>query len=261
MFKNLGLQAWTIRDFVTDPEFADLSFRRVKELGYTELQTAGDFVGGYALMAELLAKNGLRVVGTHYDYDRILKDPEATVADHRILGTTNIGIGGLPHEARQSVGALRDFVNTFNRAAEQYAKEGFKLTYHNHSFEFVKIDGSKSLMDIFAEEFDPKNISFVFDTCWAATSGSDVTAWMRKLAGRIDILHLKDCAVHIPGSSSRPEFKLSEVGYGNLDWDSILKAAEEIGVKHYVVEQDQDFTETPFNSLRMSAEFLKKYRA
>jgi sugar phosphate isomerase/epimerase len=54
---------------------------------------------------------------------------------------------------------------------------------------------------------------------------------------------------------------MTEIGNGNLDWDSIIKTAEKVGVKHYVVEQDAYFTESPFNSLKMSADFLKKYRA
>ncbi len=259
MIQTLGFQAWTIRDYMNDAEFADLALRRANALGYTEMQTAGDFVGGYQMLTELCRKNNIAIIGSHYDYGRIVNDPETTIADHRIMGTTNIGIGGLPHEARQSLSALHAFVDQFNRLAEQYAKEGFKLTYHNHSFEFEKIDGTKTLMDVFAEEFDRDNISFVLDTCWVAASGSDVTAWMRRLAGRIDILHLKDCSVKIPGSSSRPEFRLAEVGYGNLDFDSIIKTAADIGVKHYTVEQDQDFTETAINSLSMSADFLKKY--
>ena len=159
---------------------------------------------------------------------------------------------------RTDLGELKKFIADFNRAAESYAKHGFKLTYHNHHFEFVRIDGYKTLMDILAEELDPNNISFVADTCWIAAGGASVNAWLEKLAGRIDILHLKDLTVvHDNTVGIKPY--LTEVGYGNLDWDSILKTAEQIGVKHYVVEQDTNFTGSPFNSLGMSAEFLKKW--
>lgn len=49
-------------------------------------------------------------------------------------------------------------------AATLYAKEGYKLTYHNHSFEFVKIRDNKTIMDYLYEQLDPQNVSFVFDT-------------------------------------------------------------------------------------------------
>ncbi len=39
-----------------------------------------------------------------------------------------------------------------------------------------------------------------------------------------------------------------------------MAKAEEIGVKHYVVEQDNNWTPTPIDRLRISAEFLEKYR-
>jgi len=62
-----------------------------------------------------------------------------------------------------------------------------------------------------------------------------------------------------PDSRQR-NLQLAEIGNGNLCWDHILATAEKTGVKHYVVEQDSNFDGTPFNSLRMSAEFLAKYR-
>ena len=38
-----------------------------------------------------------------------------------------------------------------------------------------------------------------------------------------------------------------------------IETAEKIGVKSYVVEQDTNFVGSPFNSLKMSADFLAKY--
>ena len=257
MFQKLGFQLFTIRDFIQDLDFADLSLARMRELGYTETQTAG-FYGDHRLLAELLKKNDISVVGTHYPLAKILEDPAETMEIHRAYGTTNIGVGALPHESRQSLAALREFIKKYNDAAKLYAKEGFRLTYHNHNFEFERIDGYKTLMEVFYEEFDP-NISFVLDTCWVAAGGGDVCAWMRKLAGRLDILHLKDYTVRV-AASNHPDILLTEIGNGNLDWDSIMACAEEIGVKHYCVEQDNNWNQTPFNSLRMSAEFLKKYQ-
>ncbi|MBQ9801883.1 MAG: sugar phosphate isomerase/epimerase [Clostridia bacterium] len=258
MFQNLGLQLYTIRDFMKDPEFADLAFKTVHDLGYTEVQTAGKPAFDNQLFYDLLKKNGLSIVGTHYDTQKVLYDYEHTVALHRMWHTTNIGIGGMPKEPRTDLAALKTFIDDFNRAAEVYAKEGFKLTYHNHSFEFVRIDGFKTVMDLLYENLDPQNTSFVLDTCWVAGGGADVTDWMEKLAGRIDILHLKDLYLKQEDGKNLPW--MAEVGYGNLAWDKIMATAEKIGVKHYVVEQDNAFHGTPFNSLKMSADFLAKYR-
>lgn len=48
------------------------------------------------------------------------------------------------------------------------------------------------MMDVLVDGLDPKTTSFVLDTYWVQHGGGDVRAWMEKLAGRIDILHLKD---------------------------------------------------------------------
>ena len=259
MFKNLGVQLYTIRDFMKDPEFADLSFQKLAQMGYTEAHTAGNGLGDDALFAELLKKNGISIIGTHYDYDEILNNPEKTMEVHRMWGTTNVGIGGMPAKPRQNLDELKAFISQFNKAAEQYAKHGFRLTYHNHHFEFVRIDGYKTLMDLLYEGLDPATTSFVLDTCWVSAGGGDVCDWMEKLEGRLDILHLKDMALKKDDVKGYQPY-LTEVGHGNLAWDKIMATAEKIGVKHYVVEQDMNWKGTPFNSLQMSADFLAKYR-
>ena len=255
MIKKLGFQLYTVRDFIGDYEFADVAFGKLAKMGYTEVQTFGRPFDE-KLFYELLQKHGISVIGTHYDLKKICEDPEGTVALHRMWNTTNIGIGSLPPVAHNNLTELKAFIKQFNDAAAIYAKEGFKLTYHNHSFEFVRIDGYKTIMDVLFEELDPENTSFVLDTCWVAAGAGDVTQWMEKLKGRIDILHLKDACI----DRNNYAVRVTEVGNGNLAWDKIIATAEEIGVKHYIVEQDNGFNRTPFNSLKMSADFLAKYK-
>lgn len=257
MFEKLGLQLFTVRDYLKDPEFADLAFKKLSELGYTEAQTAGIPAFDAKTFGELAAKHGITIVGTHYDYKKILNEPEATMELHRMWGTTNVGIGSMPMPPRTDLGELKKFITEFNRTAEIYAKEGFKLTYHNHNFEFVRIDGYKTVMDLLYEGFDPATVSFVLDTCWVAAGGGDVVEWMEKLAGRIDILHLKDLTMRPQNGGFAPA--VTEIGHGTLAWDRIIDAAERIGVKHYVVEQDGNFRGSPFNSLSDSSAFLAKY--
>ena len=257
MFNKLGVQLYTVRDYLQDPEFADLAFAKLAEMGYTEAHTAGNSFDA-ALFGELLAKHGISVIGTHYDFDKIVNDPEETLRVHKLWNTTNIGIGGMPLEARADLASLKSFIDKFNKAAELYGKDGYRLTYHNHNFEYIRIDGKKTIMDILYEELDPVNTSFVLDTCWVAAGGADVVEWIEKLKGRIDILHLKD--MYMVRDQKYYVAHITEVGNGGLAWDRIMKAAEGIGVKHYVVEQDTHFTKTPFNSLKMSAEFLSKYK-
>ena len=152
-------------------------------------------------------------------------------------------------------------VEEYNAAAAEYAKHGFKLTYHNHSYEFVEVKDGKSMMDLLVEGFDKNNISFVLDTCWVANAGCDVCAWLEKLAGRVDILHLKDLKVYFADEGRwAVRQQLCEIGNGNLAWDRILRTAEATGVKHIVVEQDNSWIDgDPFKSLEFSRKYLDQY--
>ena len=254
MFQNLGVQLYTVRDYLLDPALADFTFHRLAELGYNEAQTAGNAFDA-KIFGELAAKNGIKIVGTHYDYNKILNDPEETMEIHRMWGTTNVGIGGMPKAARTDLGELKAFIAEYNRTAELYAKHGFKLTYHNHNFEFVRIDGYKTIMDLLVEGFDPATVSFVLDTCWVAAGGGDVNAWLQKLAGRIDILHLKDLTIKRDKNNYLvPD--VTEIGHGNIWWKGVIETAEKAGVKYYVVEQDT-CPGDPFDSLKFSADYIK----
>ena len=257
MFKNLGVQLYTARDLMRDPDYADLTFKKLAEMGYSEAHTAGCAFDD-ATFAELLKKHGISIIGTHHSWGKILDDIEGTIALHKLWGTTNIGIGGMPKEPRTDLEALKKFIVDFNRVAEIYAKEGFRLTYHHHNFEFIRIDGNKTVMDLLFEELDPKNTSFVLDTCWLTAGGVDVCEWIEKCRGRLDILHLKDMYLKKEDKYYVPA--ITEVGNGGLAWDRIMKTAEEVGVKHYVVEQDNNFKSSPIESLKESADFLAKYR-
>ena len=257
MFKKLGLQLYTVRDLMKGEDYVDLTLKKVAELGYTEAQTAGEPIAVDKYI-ELAHKHGINFIGSHYNYDKIKNEPEKTMEIHRMWGTTNVGIGAMPGSARSNLDELKKFIAEFNETAELYAKNGFKLTYHNHHFEFMRIDGTKTLMDYLYEGFDKDTISFVLDTCWVAAGGGDIREWLEKLSGRVDILHLKDMKLVQKDGHYVAEY--TEVGNGNIYWKGVLDTAEKTGVKHYVVEQDAAFiANNPLESLKASAEFLKPY--
>jgi sugar phosphate isomerase/epimerase len=54
------------------------------------------------------------------------------------------------------------------------------------------------------------------------------------------------------------EVRMAEIGEGNLNWPAILGAAAAAGVEWYLVEQDQCYDRTPFESLAISYRNLKE---
>ena len=131
-----------------------------------------------------------------------------------------------------------------------------KFTYHNHSFEFVKMANGESAFDILIKELDPETTSFCLDTYWVQHGGGDVCAWIEKLKGRIDILHLKDMQ-RLPHFKDKVGYQFyTEIGQGNMDWERILETADRCGVKYYIVEQDT-CPGDPMDSMKISADYLK----
>lgn len=257
MIKKFGFQAYTIRDLMQTPEGINDAFGKMKALGYDEVQTAGMICVTPEEYAKIAHDNGIKIIGTHEPFDKMRADPEAAMAMHRVLGTTNIGVGGMPMDARENADTCRRFCEQANKFAETIAKEGFKFTYHNHYFEFVRVDGNKTMMDIMFEEFDPKNISFCLDCAWVQNAGADVRYWIEKLEGRLDILHIKD--VYWMKNNPKDYLMPTSIGDGNMYWKGIVESAEKVNVKYYIVEQDNNFFEgDPLKSAARSAKYIKE---
>ena len=155
---------------------------------------------------------------------------------------------------------MNQFIDEFNACACEYAKHGMKLTYHNHSFEFKKLEDGRTLFDHLIEKFDKKNVSFVLDTYWLQHGGKDIREMIELLAGRVDILHLKDmeaCHNYKIGERSINAPAIIEVGSGNLNFKSIIKTAEACGVKYFVVEDDRAVdTGSSYGAVKKSADYI-----
>lgn len=260
MINKLGVQAYTFRDAYSaegaNEQTLAIAFKKIKELGYDEIQTAGFGSIGIEKYASLAHEAGLDIVGTHYDFNEMCNDIDEVMRKHKeILNTSIMGIGGMPLEARESKEALFNFIDTFNKIGDAIKPYGFKLTYHNHHFEFERIDGNRTMMDYLYEELNPETVSFCLDTHWVQRGGGNPTTWIEKLAGRIDILHLKDMAIYNNGTDYVP--LITEIGNGNIDFDSVINIAEKCGVSYYCVEQDICPAD-PMESLKISADYIRK---
>ena len=259
--KEFGLQLYSVRDHMTDEAGIKETFLKLAEMGYTTGQTAGtyDFIAPEKF-AEYAKEAGIKICGTHYNWDRIRNDVEGTVAYHKALGTTNVGIGGMPFDARANVEKLNAFIDEFNACAAKYAEYGMKLTYHNHSFEFKKLEDGRTLFDHLVEKFDKENVSFVLDTYWLQHGGKDIREMIELLAGRVDILHIKDmeaCRDVRVGDATVSVPYITEIGSGNLNFKSIIATAEACGVKYFVVEDDRAVEVGSFEAVKKSADYIK----
>lgn len=259
--KDFGLQLFSIRDRLTNEEDLKDAFLKIAKMGYTSVQTAGtyDWIAPEAF-AKHLKDAGLSVCGTHYSYDRLKNDIEGTVKYHQTIGAKYIGVGGAPSmDVFKTKENLLAFIEEFNGLAEIYSKHGFTLTYHNHATEGIKLDG-KCAYDYMIEGFSEK-VQFCFDTYWAQMSGFNINDTIKRISGRLPILHLKDFQAMVEykleGGKIMHAPRYVEVGSGNLDFASIIAESEKAGTEYFIVEDEYYSTGSSLESVNMSASYIK----
>ncbi len=178
-------------------------------------------------------------------------------------------VEGMPVNYMASVETLKDFCRKAEDIAEKLKKEGIHLYYHNHHVEFQKVEG-RYVIDL-VKEWAP-NVGVELDVHWVQRGGENPVNVIPRLAGSLDLLHLKDYKVYPYGEAlekseddenlMREYFKdcvhFAEVGEGNLDMKAIIEAGLKAGSKYLIVEQDDTYDRDPYESLKISAENLKK---
>ena len=148
-------------------------------------------------------------------------------------------------------------------------KLGMTLLYHNHDFEFMKLDG-KYALDILYDEVSADLLQTELDMCWVNVGGENPVEYLLKYSGRSPVVHLKDFAgdksddmYELIGiekkAPKRPSnFEFRPVGSGKQDFPAILKAAEQAGSSWVVVEQDNpSMGLTPMECAAKSRAYLK----
>lgn len=74
---------------------------------------------------------------------------------------------------------------------EKCQKAGPKLYYHHHAFEFQPTD-RQVLYEILIQALGPALVCFAWDVFWASLAGRDPSQLLKKLNGKVSLLHLKD---------------------------------------------------------------------
>lgn len=249
-----GAQLYTIRAYTQCEKDFARSMKRIAGIGYKTVQISA--VGRDIRperIREICDEEGLEIVLTHSDVNRILTDTERLIEEHDIMGCKYIGLGAMPDKYRTPEW-LACFAEDFREPAKKIAAAGKLLMYHNHNFEFRKVraegaDGQKRMIEYLCEWFSPQELGFTLDTYWVQAAGADVCQWIGLLKDRIPCVHLKDMGMSPEGAVMAPVME------GNLNFDAILKALEGTSCEYLLVEQDV-CQGSPFDCLKISYDNL-----
>ena len=185
MATEYGLQLFSVRDITgNDLEGA---LKAVAEMGYKYVEYAGFFGHSAEQVKEWQDKYGLKCSGTHSGWEDLRPEKiEETIAYHKIIGNPNYIIPGAD---LNTLDKIIDFCAVMNKAQIRLAAEGINLAYHNHSHEFEVMPWGST---IHSELEKRGTFNFEIDTFWAFNAGIDPIATLQRLAGRINVIHLKD---------------------------------------------------------------------
>ncbi len=247
---KIGAQLYTVRDYCKTPEALAETLKKVADIGYTTVQVSGTCGYDPLWLDGELKKNGLSCAITHYGYRQIVDSPYVTAQAHKTFGCKYIGIGCLPGGA-EGLTRYGDFVEECLPAAKALQEAGAYLMYHNHSFEFAHTEGGIPYLAQMAEDFPAEVMGFTLDTYWIQVGGGDPAAWIRRFAGRVPCIHLKDLVI------VGVEQRMAPVGAGNICFDRVLSAAEGAGTEYLLVEQDNSYGRDPFGELAASYRYLR----
>ncbi len=251
----VGIQLYTVNaDLMKD---AAGTLKKISQIGYTEVETAGFGKLSAAQFRTLLKDAGLRAPSAHLmfgmqDTGKLLDDAKTLGAEYAvssILTAKTFEKGMQDFIKSLNTMTADDFRRTAAKANEigqQAMAAGLKYAYHNHNFEFRDVGGGQTGYDILLHETDPSLVRFEADCGWMKVAGKDPVDYLTGHADRFAMLHIKDfknIAKPVTALMSPDAPTPTELGRGSIDLKSIVDAGLKAGIKHMFVEQEPPITE------------------
>lgn len=216
----------------------------VQSAGYAAVEGGAEDA---ALYRRQLEERGLVYGGSHVGLQGLL-DVRPLVKYLKTVGGSDLCNSGLMKWDGRTLADYKTGIEVLNRAGRQLRDEGIRLHYHNHDFEFHKVDGAKTGMDLLLDGLDFSVVDFCIDVAWVTVAGLDAAEYLRQHHDRIGYLHFKD----------HDGQAWTELGRGRVNWAGIMKVLPELtGVRWVMVEQDSTEIE-PCDSCSISRAFLKE---
>lgn len=245
----LSIQLYTLRDHVatdfagTVQKLAKIGYKGVELAGFGNLKTAGE-------VKKAVDDAGLVVSGAHVDMGALLADAGKFAADHHILGNKHVICPWAALDGKDEAG-YKEFAAHLNLAGAAASQHGLTFAYHNHSFEHKPIRKGLDGLDVIYANSSPEYVLAELDLFWTQHGGHNPAKYLEKFGKRAILVHLKDMEVG-------PDRRFANVGEGIIDFPAIIAAGQKTGVRWYVVEQDNCYSQDPLEAAANSFANLKK---
>lgn len=258
--KDLSLQLYSFREDIKQDYAGTL--KKTAEIGYTSIEAAGYGDGKFygktpeEFKADLEAA-GLTALSSHTkrdltedeltkkDFTEALKWWEEALEAAKVAGMKYVAMPSMPGVGKlKTLANLQTYCEYYNEIGKIANGKGIKFGYHNHAFEFEKIE-DKVMYDYMLENTNPEYVFFQMDVYWVVRGQASPVDYFHKYPGRFKVLHIKDN---------------KELGQsGMVGFDAIFKSenTDVAGVEYLVVEVEK-YNFTPVESIKISHDYLQQ---
>jgi len=248
---GFGLQLYTVREAAKQD--LEGTLKRAAEMGWRYVQWSGMPNLPADKIRAALDKAGLKCITCHTTIESFEKNFDETVAFWKTVGNKDVAPGGMMSDCTADLAAWLRGCQRLDELGAKLRNVGMRLSFHNHTVEFAKFPGDpRTKHQILLDSTKPENLCVELDIAWAFAAGVDVPAYIRKLKGRIAVVHAKDVVVE------GKKHTLMALGQGQVPWKEVFAAGKEAGIEWYMYEQDNgqgplwDYVHTSYDFLNKS---------
>lgn len=191
----IGLQLYAVRGaFAKDvpgtlAEVAKTGYRGVEFWGYGGTPNVYRQYSAEQLR-RLLQENQITCCGMHLQVKALDADHLGrTIENNRILGNHNL-IVAAAKEKMATDGSIKAFAEMLTVTADLCGKEGMRVGYHAHPFDFAKV-GGRTAWEILFSHTGP-DVIMQMDVGNCLGGGGDPIAMLKRFSGHHKTVHIKE---------------------------------------------------------------------